>query len=86
MVSSNLANSQVRRAPATAGSLYDVLDLILDKGIVVDAYVRISVVGIELITIDARVVKIAGGSIEVMKTIIARDMFKDRSRSKARRD
>jgi alkylation response protein AidB-like acyl-CoA dehydrogenase len=35
---------------------------------------------------DARVVKIAGGSIEVMKTIIARDMFKDRSRSKTRRE
>lgn len=35
---------------------------------------------------DARVVKIAGGSIEVMKTIIARDMFKDRLTSKARRE
>jgi alkylation response protein AidB-like acyl-CoA dehydrogenase len=34
---------------------------------------------------DARVVKIAGGSIEVMKTIIARDMFKDRIRTKERR-
>lgn len=38
------------------GSLYDVLDLILDKGLVVDAYVRVSLVGIELLTIDARVV------------------------------
>jgi acyl-CoA dehydrogenase len=35
---------------------------------------------------DARVVKIAGGSIEVMKTIIAREMFKDRSKSRARRE
>jgi len=35
---------------------------------------------------DARVVKIAGGSIEVMKTIIARDMFKDRTKPKERRD
>ena len=34
----------------------DVLDLILDKGIVIDAYVRVSFVGIELLTVDARVV------------------------------
>jgi hypothetical protein len=33
-----------------------VLDLILDKGLVIDAYVRVSVVGIEVLTIDARVV------------------------------
>src|SRR4051794_41955143 len=46
---------QVRRAPNSAG-LYDVLDLILDKGIVIDAFVRVSLVGIELLTIDARVV------------------------------
>lgn len=38
------------------GSLYDVLDLILDKGLVIDAYVRVSLVGIELLTVDARVV------------------------------
>ena len=46
---------QIRRAPNSAG-LYDVLDLILDKGIVIDAFVRVSLVGIELVTIDARVV------------------------------
>jgi hypothetical protein len=46
---------QIRRAPSS-GNLYDVLDLILDKGIVIDAFVRVSVVGIELLTIDARVV------------------------------
>jgi len=46
---------QVRRAPNSAG-LYDVLDLILDKGIVIDAFVRVSLVGIELLTIDARIV------------------------------
>ena len=46
---------QIRRAPNSAG-LYDVLDLILDKGIVVDAFVRVSLVGIELLTIDLRVV------------------------------
>src|SRR4051794_9875353 len=48
-------DSQIRRAPNSAG-LYDVLDLILDKGIVVDAFVRVSLVGIELLTIDLRVV------------------------------
>ena len=41
--------------PAPSG-LADVIEIILDKGIVIDAYVRISVVGIELITIDARIV------------------------------
>lgn len=34
----------------------DVIDTILDKGMVIDAYVRVSLVGIELLTIDARVV------------------------------
>src|SRR5436190_14760802 len=48
-------DSQVRRAPNSAG-LYDVLDLILDKGIVIDAFVRVSLVGIELVTVDLRVV------------------------------
>ena len=37
-------------------SLIDVLDRILDKGIVIDAWVRISLVGIDLITIEARIV------------------------------
>jgi hypothetical protein len=36
--------------------LADVIDIILDKGLVVDAYVRVSLVGIELLTIDARIV------------------------------
>jgi hypothetical protein len=36
--------------------LADVIDLILDKGLVIDAYVRVAVIGIELITIDARIV------------------------------
>jgi gas vesicle structural protein len=47
--------SVVRSTPTSSG-LYDVLDLILDKGLVIDAYVRVSVVGIELLTIDLRVV------------------------------
>ena len=45
----------VAQRPQSSG-LADVLDTILDKGLVVDAYVRVSLVGIELLTIDARVV------------------------------
>jgi hypothetical protein len=43
------------RAPRPS-SLADVLDVVLDKGIVIDAYVRVALLGIELVTIDARVV------------------------------
>jgi hypothetical protein len=39
-----------------AGTLYDVLDLILDRGIVIDAFIRVSLVGIEILKIDARIV------------------------------
>ena len=42
-------------SPQSSG-LADVIDTILDKGLVIDAYVRLSLVGIELVTIDARVV------------------------------
>jgi gas vesicle structural protein len=49
------ANNYLQRAPSPSG-LADVLDLILDKGLVIDAYVRIAVIGIELVTIDARIV------------------------------
>src|SRR5438093_13755727 len=41
---------------AGGSSLSDVLDRVLDKGIVIDAWVRISLVGIDLITVEARVV------------------------------
>lgn len=41
--------------PSSSG-LADVIDVILDKGLVIDAYVRVSLVGIELLTIDARIV------------------------------
>ena len=41
--------------PAASG-LADVIDIILDKGIVIDVYVRVSLVGIEILTIDARIV------------------------------
>jgi hypothetical protein len=45
----------VERRPGGT-SLIDVLDRVLDKGIVIDAWVRISLVGIDLITVEARVV------------------------------
>lgn len=50
-----MTSSGVSRAPRPS-SLADVLDLILDKGLVIDAYVRVSAVGIEVLTIDARIV------------------------------
>jgi gas vesicle structural protein len=43
-----------RMSPGT--SVIDVLDHVLDKGIVIDAWVRVSLVGIDLITVEARVV------------------------------
>ncbi|WP_283133143.1 gas vesicle protein GvpJ [Rhizohabitans arisaemae] len=49
------ATGGVARRPSS-GSLADVIDTILDKGLVIDAYVRVSLVGIELLTIDARIV------------------------------
>src|SRR5579859_4500499 len=47
--------SQLQRQPGPSG-LVDVLDVILDKGIVIDVYLRVALVGIELLTIDARIV------------------------------
>ena len=41
---------------SSGSALVDVIDTILDKGLVIDAFVRVSLVGIELITIDARIV------------------------------
>src|ERR671928_1710621 len=49
------ASNYLQRAPSPSG-LADVVDLILDKGLVIDAYVRIAVIGIEVVTIDARIV------------------------------
>jgi gas vesicle structural protein len=48
-------SGSVVRSPSSSG-LADVLDILLDKGLVIDAFVRVSLVGIELLTIDARVV------------------------------
>jgi gas vesicle structural protein len=49
------SSNYLQRAPSPSG-LADVVDLILDKGLVIDAYVRIAVIGIEILTIDARIV------------------------------
>jgi gas vesicle structural protein len=50
-----VAGSSVARRPAS-GSLAEVIDIILDKGLVLDVYARVSVIGIELLTVDVRVV------------------------------
>ena len=62
------AMQQYRGAPAARGGgsgyvarssssgLADVLELILDKGLVIDVFVRVSLIGIEILTIDARIV------------------------------
>ena len=49
-----MTSAGVRRSPQ--GGLAEVLDLILDKGLVIDAFVKVSVIGIEIVTIDARIV------------------------------
>jgi hypothetical protein len=47
--------SQLQRQPGPSG-LADVLSVILDKGIVIDVYARVALVGIELLTVDVRIV------------------------------
>ncbi|WP_228984041.1 gas vesicle protein GvpJ [Streptomyces sp. DH12] len=50
---------EARTAPGGSGGssgLYDVLELVLDRGLVIDAFVRVSLVGIEILKIDVRVV------------------------------
>jgi hypothetical protein len=49
-------NSPQSTGGAGGGNLYDILELILDRGLVIDAFVRVSLVGIELLKIDVRVV------------------------------
>ncbi|MFC9119809.1 gas vesicle structural protein GvpA [Streptomyces sp. NPDC057067] len=49
---SNASNS----SGGGSGNLYDVLELILDRGLVIDAFIRVSLVGIEILKIDVRVV------------------------------
>jgi hypothetical protein len=55
MTTTARSSSRYLERPAPS-SLADVLDTILDKGLVIDIYVRVSLVGIELLTIDARIV------------------------------
>lgn len=45
-----------RAAWGRSGSLYDILELILDRGLVIDVFVRVSLVGIEILKIDIRIV------------------------------
>jgi hypothetical protein len=51
----SVTTQSMHRAPRPS-SLADVLDVVLDKGIVIDAYVRVALVGIEILTVDLRVV------------------------------
>ena len=55
MTTTARSSSRYLERPAPS-SLADVIDTILDKGLVIDIYVRVSLVGIELLTIDARIV------------------------------
>ena len=55
MTQRGTASNYLQRSPSPSG-LAEVIDLILDKGLVIDLYVRVSLVGIELLVIDARIV------------------------------
>jgi gas vesicle structural protein len=55
MAVTHAAPSGYLERPRPSG-LADVIDIILDKGLVIDAYVRVSLIGIEILTIDARIV------------------------------
>jgi gas vesicle structural protein len=55
IATSGTSSNYLQRAPSPSG-LAEVLDVILDKGLVIDAFVRVSVIGIEVLTIDARIV------------------------------
>jgi len=54
-IANNGGGGYLQRQPRPSG-LADVVDVILDKGLVIDAFIRVSLVGIELLTIDARIV------------------------------
>ena len=54
-VAQRAAGGYARATPRPSG-LAEVIDIILDKGLVIDAYVRVSLIGIEILTIDARIV------------------------------
>ncbi|GGO95339.1 gas vesicle structural protein GvpA [Wenjunlia tyrosinilytica] len=48
--------ADTRSGGGGSSSLYDVLELVLDRGLVIDVFVRVSLVGIEILKIDARIV------------------------------
>jgi hypothetical protein len=50
------SSGYLARPGGGGGGLAEVIDIILDKGLVIDAYVRVSLIGIEILTIDARIV------------------------------
>ncbi|WP_052863222.1 gas vesicle structural protein GvpA [Streptomyces niger] len=50
------AQQENGRGGGGSSGLYDVLELVLDRGLVIDAFVRVSLVGIEILKIDVRVV------------------------------
>ena len=52
----SVLSTAASREAASRGTLADVVGLILEKGLVIDIYIRVSLVGIELLTIDARMV------------------------------
>ncbi|MER6113153.1 gas vesicle protein GvpJ [Streptomyces hirsutus] len=49
-------SDEVVACPPRSGTLYDVLELILDRGMVIDVFIRVSLVGIEILKVDARIV------------------------------
>lgn len=51
-----VAQQQSPTGGGGSGNLYDVLELILDRGLVIDAFVRVSLVGIEILKVDVRIV------------------------------
>jgi hypothetical protein len=56
VVQQSSASTTTNGGGGNSGTLYDVLELILDRGLVIDAFVRVSLVGIEILKIDVRVV------------------------------
>ncbi|WP_042414855.1 gas vesicle structural protein GvpA [Streptacidiphilus anmyonensis] len=50
------SQTSVSRGGGSTGSLYDILELILDRGLVIDVFIRVSLVGIEILKIDIRIV------------------------------
>jgi hypothetical protein len=56
MVGMTVVPAQQSGGGGGSSGLYDVLELVLDRGLVIDAFVRVSLVGIEILKIDVRVV------------------------------